>query len=143
MIRRSFALGLILVVASACSWFDDPSPDSVFVNLDDGTGQYRMIVSSVFVAGTNELNQTRVELLEADTFFVAAPFSREVNIRGDQRFFVEVRSAADTTSAQAVRVTVSIDRQPRFEAFADVAERPIRFVYQFNHRPVEDIVEVF
>lgn len=143
--RRSGLLGFLALTLAvgACDWFEDPSPDVVGIELVEGAGAYEVIVSTVFVAGLNELGGTRVELIESDTLVVTTPYMDDVDIRGDQRFFIRVLAAGAEADVGTVRLRVDIDDESRFDRRAEVTAEPMFFLYQFNGQIFTEDIQVF
>lgn len=134
---------LLLGGAGGCDWWEDPSPDQVSFALVEGEGEYQVLLSTVFVAGFTGTGQTQVELIESDTLVVTTPFLDEVDIRGDQRFFIRVLASDTVGAVNPVRLTVDIDDENRFDRRAQVGEEPIFFLYQFNGQVFTDDIQVF
>ena len=140
--KRALILLAAAVLIGGCSEFDDPTPEEARVVIDGDAGKtIRLIISTKFVAGTNEFQQTRVEIFVADTVAVSLPYSRTYRIDRDQRFFVE--SARLETDLANVNMQVYIDgRKVWVDGSSLVAGRPLRFVYMFNQTVLREIVVI-
>ena len=138
--RRWVALILLAFVFSACSWFDDPSPDSIRVQLEGTAGDsLTLITSTEFFATTNEAGQVGVQIFVSDTLQVTLPYDETWDIRGDQRFFM-LGTPADTLSPGVmVRLRVNLDSDEALDRQVNaVIENPLQFVYLFNQQIVQD-----
>lgn len=142
-LRLALALLAVGATLAGCDFFDDPSPDTVSFALMEGEGEYQIVLSTVFVAGLNDLGGTRVELIESDTLVVSTPYLDEVDIRGDQRFFIRVIAGGEGVDVGPVRLSVDIDDENRFDRRAEVTDEPIFFLYQFNGQIFTEDIQVF
>lgn len=140
---RVLVLAALTVAGAACDWWEDPSPDTASFAVMEGEGEYQVLLSTVFVVGFTDAGDTQVELIRSDTLTVTTPFLEEVDIRGDQRFFVRVLAADGSTPTTPVRLTVDLDDENRFDRRAEATEEPILFVYQLNGQVFTDDVLVF
>ena len=66
-LTKAFALTLAFLVAG-CGFFEDEVPEDIFFRMTGPSGsQVTVIYSKQFVAGVNEIGETRVEVFGADT----------------------------------------------------------------------------
>ena len=140
MKQTAIMLAVAALVAGACSWFDDQVPNEARVVIEGEAGKtVRLIVSTKFLAGVNELGQTRVEIFQSDTIVTTLPYERVYTIEDDQRFFAE--TARLDADLQNVRMQVFVDDRRQFdEVGALLPGQPYRFVYMFNQALTRDIV---
>lgn len=129
-------------VSAGCSIFEDPTPETISIQLTGSTGtQVLAIYSQFFVAGINrETDVTEVRLSGADSVMQTLPIDTIINIRESRQLFLQVETMPGDTANVSVRVDVNsrnvLDRSGFI--FPDI---PFRYVYQFN-RPLTDVVEV-
>lgn len=131
----------ILASGTACELFEDPTPNEVRVVIDGDAGAtVRVVKSTAFVAGVNNLGVTRVEIIVSDTAAATLPFQGTYGISGDYQFFVEVsRMDADIAN---FRMRVYVDQDKEFDHGGIlIPGGPYRFLYQFN-RFFTDVLEV-
>lgn len=142
MNRRRIAVLALLAGAGACGIFEDPTPETISIQVtqDDGT-PVMAIFSKVFVAGINrETDVTEVRVTSADTVMTTLPIDTIIDIRVERQLFLQVETMPGDTASVQFRVDLDarnvLNRQGLiFE------ELPLRYVYQFN-RPLTDVVEV-
>ncbi len=137
---KRLGLASLLLLAVGCVLFDEPTPETVTLRM---TGPAGTIVTALyaqdFVAGSNELGETRVEVFGSDTVVHVLPIDDTIiDIRSSSQFFVQVESA-DTI---AVSVRVDVDDRTLVNSQGGIfPDTPWRYVYQFN-RFFGEIVEV-
>lgn len=133
---------LVAVPLGACDFFiEDPTPNAARLVLSSGTstGPIRLLMSTNFLVARDESGRTTVELIEADTLTVTAPFERTVDIRDEQQFFAQTRAADSTVSS--VQMRVFLDGDLRYDETRDLQQTPLQFLYLFN-RPILADVDV-
>lgn len=143
IITRFSALALVLSTTTACGIFDDPTPETISVQMSGSSGsEVLAIYSQIFVAGVNqETSTTEVRIQQADTVFETLPIDTIVDIRESRQFFLQVETLPDQDSL-AVAVRIDLDTRSLHEAEGFIfADDPWRYVYQFN-RPLTSVVEV-
>ena len=131
-----------VVASTGCSIFEDPTPETISIQITGSTGTPVLaIYSQVFVAGVNrETDITEVRLSGADSVMQTLPIDTIINIRASRQLFLQVETMPTDTANVSVRVDINsrnILNRTGF-IFPDV---PFRYVYQFN-RPLTDVVEV-
>lgn len=139
-IIRRIAAGLALLVgATACSLFQDQSPEFLSFELDGSPGeQVLAIYSTAFIAGVNELGVTEVRIFSSDSVISTLPIDTTFNIAANQQFFVQIEPV-DTVDVGA---RVDIDGRNILNNEGLIfPESPWRYVYQFNQLLTE-LVEV-
>jgi len=136
MSRRLPILSLILVAVAvtACSWFEDPTPEYLRFQLSGPSGAtVDVVYSTQFVAGVDEQGVTHVSLYWADTLRRSLPIDTTVYIGIDRRFFVEVKPIQPDPAAVDVRVDV--DNRPQIAEGGTIqSSKPWRYAYLFNQR---------
>ena len=140
--KRLSTLLLAAGVAAACGIFEDPSPETISIQMTGSAGSEVMaIYSQEFVAGINqETGGTEVRVQNSDTAFQTLPLDTIVNIARSTQLFVQVETTPTDTISVDVRVDVD-DRNILQRSGAIFPDTPWRYVYQFN-RPLPDVVEV-
>jgi hypothetical protein len=134
-VRRDTATvlaALLPIVAGACGWFDDSTPENVRFRLSSTAGtQVDIVYCTQFVAAVDEAGVTHASLFRADTVRQALPVDTTLFIGIDRRFFVEVLPADTLT----VDVRVDVDDWNQISERGLVrASDPWRYVYLFNER---------
>jgi hypothetical protein len=130
-----------LALVAGCALFEDPTPNEARVVIDGSTGAtVRVVTSTEFVAGVNELRVTRVVILASDTVVATLPFQRSYDIGTNHQFFIEAsRMNADVAT---FRMQVYVDEDKEFDQGGTlIVGAPFRFVYQFN-KFLTDAIEV-
>lgn len=143
IITRFSALALVLSATTACGIFDDPTPETISVQMSGSSGsEVLAIYSQIFVAGVNqETSTTEVRIQQADTVLETLPIDTIVDIRESRQFFLQVETLPGQDSL-SVAVRVDLDTRNLHEAEGLIFEDdPWRYVYQFN-RPLTSVVEV-
>ena len=137
-IRRALAACVLLVlVAGACDWFEDPSPDVIRITLEGEAREFLVITSTEFFATSDEQGALTAEVFAADTTFVTLPFDRNWNIKEDQRFYM-VGIPADSATA-TVRVQVFLDEDQEIDNTVEAGpDNPVRYMYLFNQHVLVD-----
>lgn len=130
MLKKLGLCSLLLVGAVGCSLFEDPTPEQVNFRMSGSDGMTVMaIYAKDFVAGTNELGGTQVEVFGTDTVMHVLPIDTIIDIKASSQFFVQVE-AADTV---AVSVIVDVDTRNVLSQQGGIFPgMPWRYVYQFN-----------
>lgn len=138
-IRRLIAGLVLLASASACSLFQDQSPEFLSFRLEGSAGeQVLAIYSTAFVAGVNEVGVTEVRIFSSDSVLATLPIDTTFNIAANQQFFVQVEPV-DTVD---VDVRIEIDGRNVLDNDGLIfPQSPWRYVYQFNQLLTE-LVEV-
>lgn len=143
IIMRSSALALVLSATAACGIFEDPTPETISVEMSGSSGTEVMaIYSQIFVAGVNQqTSTTEVRIQQADTVFETLPIDTIVDIRESRQFFFQVQTMPEQDTI-AVNVRVDVDSRNLVASQGLIfPDDPWRYVYQFN-RPLTSIVEV-
>lgn len=136
-------LSAILLLTGCALLGDDPTPEFVSMSVSGEAAEpVSLVLSTFFNTGVDELGVNRVSLGFADTLAVTLPFDTVVDVRVQQRFFVEIAATeADTANA---RMTVEVDGRSVFDDTRQVsADDPFRFLYLFNVRQTGTNIEVF
>lgn len=136
-------LGLVAaLLAGGCGLIEDPTPETARVIITGDAGKrVRLIVATRFVAAVNEIGQTRVIILKADTLVTTLPYERLYEIKDDQQFFAE--TARLETDLQAVRMEVYVDQRKQFDKGGSLLlGQPYRFVYTFNQTVTREILVI-
>lgn len=139
------AAGMVLVVGG-CGWFDDPTPESVRVQVNGEPNKtVELIVSQAFAAGTREDGASVVTVFGSDTLVSVLPFDTVFTLLGSgsgsgrRRFFMQVGRVADSLST--VEVRAFLDNDLRYDQTGVLEDNFYRWAYAFNE-PIGDIVEV-
>lgn len=137
-IRRTLAACVLLVLmAGACDWFEDPTPDVIRVTLEGSGAEFKVITSTEFFATSDEQGALTAEVFAADTVDVRLPFDGNWNIKEDQRFYL-VAIPADSATA-TVRVQVFLDEDQEIDNTLEAGpENPVRYMYLFNQHVLVD-----
>ena len=138
-IRRAVgACFLLALVAGACDWFEDPTPDVIRITLEgSGGASFMVITSTAFFATSDEQGALTAEVFTADTAFVTLPFDRNWNIKEEQRFYM-VGIPVDSANA-TVRVQVFLDEDQEIDDTLEAGpDSPVRYMYLFNQHVLVD-----
>lgn len=134
-------LGLVAVacVVSACSLFEDQTPNFITFRMEGPAGeQVTILYSKQFVAGVDETGTTRVEIFRADTVVHLLPIDTVIDVRLEQRLYLNARPLP--TDTIAVDVVIDVDGRGLFDGVGDLFPTfPWQFLYQFNVPFTEDI----
>jgi hypothetical protein len=129
----------LVAAAASCEVFQDPTPETVSFRMDGTPGvPVTVIYSKQFVAGVTEAGVTEVEVFRSDTVTHLLPIDTIIDVRLEQRIFIQ----AEVGPAESVNVDVRVDVNDRnvFTRNGDLFPTiPWRFVYQYNTRFTEAI----
>ena len=140
---RRFAGSLVaaaLLLAGACSIFEDGTPTRIRFEMDGEEGDLRVRVtySKDFVAGVDEMGITHVQVFSSDIVLHALPIDTVIDIVDEQQWFVQAETLAGDTLA--VNVLVDVDGRTLVSRFGGIfPNEPFRYVYVFNQRLTEDV----
>jgi len=101
--------------------------------------QVTVIYSKQFVAGVNEIGQTRLEVFGADTVVHTLPIDTVIDVRLEQRLFLRASplAASDTL---AVDARVDVDGRNIYSDQGDLFPLvPWQFFYQYNVTFTQDV----
>jgi hypothetical protein len=129
-----------LAVGGCDLLLDNPAPEEARLAVQGEAGKpIRVITSTEFVAGVDELGVTRVELFVADTVVTTLPYRQTYRIDRGQRYFVEASRLG--TDLQTIQVQVWVDDRKQFDRGGTLIDgSPYRFVYTFNQVVTRDII---
>lgn len=128
---------LPLLVAVACDWFEDPSPEIVRVMIDSDAETLLVVTSTQFLTTADELGDLGVRMFSADTAVVTSAFDQSWNIEEEKRF-VLVAFPADSATA-TVRLRVMLDGDTDLDnTIGATADDPVQYIYIFNQQVVPD-----
>ena len=132
----------VVVAVAACDSFADPTPETLSFRMDGPPGaEVALIFSKQFVAGSNELNQTLITVIDSDTLVTTLPVDTVFDVLIEKRFFVMAIPEVDGTSVQ---VRIDVNDRNVFNSEGDLfIEDPWRFVYLFNQLLAESVDVVF
>ena len=138
-LKKLTVAGVVLSTALGCVLFDEPTPENVSFRMSGPAGvSVVAIYSKDFIAGSNELGETRVTVMGTDTVNHVLPIDTIINISESTQFFVQVES----TDTLAVSVVIDVDDRSLVNSQGGIFPgEPWRYVYQFN-RFFGTIVEV-
>ncbi|MDE0474056.1 MAG: hypothetical protein OXI50_05825 [Gammaproteobacteria bacterium] len=140
---KKLFVAVALVAISGCEAFEDLTPRNIFFEMNGEAGQQvRVIYSTQFVAGVNDIGVTRVQVVRSDTILHEIPFSRAIDISVDRRWFVQAESLGSDTLEVHVIVDVD-DRNLLNESGGIFPNDPWHFVYAFNQLLTRDIDVAF
>ena len=132
-------LGIVLVALApffvlGCGWFDDPTPEYVFFQVDGPAGtQVQAVYSTQFVAGVDEAGVTQLTVFYTDTVVHTLPVDTSFYVGVDRRWFVELTPLSE--EGINVRVNVDVDDRNQLNETGVVAPTaPWRFAYLFNQQ---------
>jgi len=138
--RRFSAAAALLVSLAGCGLFEDQIPEDIFFRMSGPTGsQVTVIYSKQFVAGVNEIGQTRLEVFGADTVVHTLPIDTVIDVRLEQRLFLRASplAASDTL---AVDARVDVDGRNIYSDQGDLFPLvPWQFFYQYNVTFTQDV----
>jgi hypothetical protein len=137
---RFSAAAALLVSLAGCGLFEDQIPEDIFFRMSGPTGsQVTVIYSKQFVAGVNEIGQTRLEVFGADTVVHTLPIDTVIDVRLEQRLFLRASplAASDTL---AVDARVDVDGRNIYSDQGDLFPLvPWQFFYQYNVTFTQDV----
>ncbi len=140
---KKLLVAVALVAVPGCDIFDDPTPRNIFFEMNGEAGQQlRVIYSTQFVAGVNDIGITRVQVVRSDTILHEIPFDRVIDISIDRRWFVQAESLGSEPIDVHVIVDVD-DRNLLNESGGIYPGDPWHFVYAFNQLLTRDIDVAF
>lgn len=130
------ALGL---TGSACGLLEDQTPEFITFRMSGDAGAVvTVLYSKQFVAGVDEQGVTRLEIFGADTVVHTLPIDTILDVRLEQRLYIQAEASPTDTVDVDVRVTV--DGRSLFDRIGDLfPSPPWRFLYQFNTPFTDDI----
>lgn len=132
----------VLLTAGGCEIFEDRTPENIFFRMDGTSGDpVSVIYSKKFVAGVDELGVTQVEIFESDTVLHTVPFDTVIDVRIEQRMFIQAEPLTETDTL-SIDARVDVDDRNLYDQSGRLyPTEPWRFLYQFNQR-FTDVVEV-
>lgn len=133
---------VMLFMASGCEIFEDRTPNNVFFRMDGTSGDVvEVLYSKSFLAGIDEAGVTRVEVFEADTAIHTVPFDTVIDVRIEQRIFIQAKPLTETDTLD-IDARVDVDDRNLYDQSGRLYPTvPWLFLYQFNQR-FTDVVEV-
>jgi len=136
---KAFGLALLLVL-TGCGFFEDQVPEDIFFRMTGPTGsQVTVIYSKQFVAGVNEIGETRVEVFGADTVVHTLPIDTIIDVRLEQRLFLMATPVMPVDTLE-VETRVDVDGRNIFLDKGDLFPLvPWKFLYQYNVLFTSDI----
>ena len=129
----------IASVFTACEAFEDLTPEFINFRMSGPAGTpVTVMYSKQFVAGVDELGVTRVEIFGADTVAHLLPIDTIIDVRFEQRIYIQAEPLP--TDTLSVDVEVDVDGRSLFDRFGDLFPTiPWQFIYQFNTQFTETI----
>jgi len=134
-------LGLVCVALglTACEVFEDQTPEFIHFRMSGTVGEtVTVIYSKQFVAGVNESGVTRIQVFGADTVLHTLPIDTIIDVRLEQRIFLQARGSESDTVYVDVKVDVN-DRGLYDRDGGLFPGIPWYFLYQFNQRFTDDV----
>ena len=133
---RRITFGLVALSAvffGACEIFEDLTPREINVRMTGQAGQVvQVLYTKQFVAGVDEVGVTRVEIFGADSVMHTLPFDTVIDVRLEQRLYIQAEPVA--TDTVSVDVDVDVDGRTLFDRMGDLFPGvPWQVLYQFNH----------
>lgn len=102
----------------------------------------RIIVSSRFIAGPDEIGNIRLLMFATDTIVLQLPVDQSFPMTPDNRIYLEVGWAGADVSQ--VRMRVEVDGREEFDEQGPILPTAkLRFAYAFNNRLFEPLDVVF
>lgn len=138
--RRFSASAVLLVSLAGCGLFEDQVPEDIFFRMSGPAGsQVTVIYSKQFVAGVNEIGQTRLEVFGADTVVHTLPIDTIIDVRLEQRLFLRASPVA-ASDTLAVDARVDVDGRNIYSDQGDLFPTvPWQFFYQYNVTFTQDV----
>lgn len=135
-------IAAVVLTAGGCEIFEDRTPNDIFFSMEGTSASEVLVVySKQFVAGVDELGVTQVEVFAADTVVHTMPFDTVIDVRIEQRVFIQAEPLMETDTL-SVDARVDVDDRNLFDESGDLfPDVPWRFLYQFR-QPFTDVVEV-
>jgi hypothetical protein len=137
---KSFVgIALAVAMASGCEVFTDPTPEFINFRMEGTPGEVvQMLYTKQFVAGVDETGVTRLRLFSADTVVHVLPIDTIIDVRLEQRLYMEaIPFAGDTIS---VTVRVDVDGRNLFNRSGSLfPSSPWQFLYQYNQAFTDDV----
>lgn len=140
-LKTALALALLATGLSACSIFEDRTPEFINVRMDGPAGELVTVVySKQFVAGVDEVGITRVQVFGADTVVHSLPVDTVIDVRLERRLFLQ--AAPPVLDSVDVSVEIDVDGRSLYDRSGKIfLSTPWLFLYQFNARST-DAIEV-
>jgi len=138
-IKTLLVLVVLAVAGSACGLLEDQTPEFISFRMNGEAGAaVTVLYSKQFVAGVDEQGVTRLEIFRSDTVVHTLPIDTILDVRLEQRLYIQAVSApADTL---AVDVSLEVDGRSLFDRIGDLfPSPPWQFLYQFNTPFTDDI----
>ena len=131
-LTKAFSLTLAFLIAG-CGFFEDEGPEDIFFRMTGPAGsQVTVIYSKQFVAGVNEIGETRVEVFGADTVVHTLPIDTIIDVTLEQRLFMMATPVMPTDTIE-VEARVDVDGRNIFLDQGDLLPLvPWQFLYQYN-----------
>lgn len=128
-----------LVLAAACSAFEDWTPEEIFFAMtgSEGVGA-RVVYSTEFSAGVDVDGVTSVLVYASDTVDHTLPIDTSMSIVRDRQWLVLVEAMESDTLKVDVFVSVD-DRSLVMESGSILPEMPWRYLYVFNQKITGDV----
>ena len=138
VMRAVIIAAIGLWTAAGCSWFEDPTPEWITVQVG-GSGTVQVVTSQTFVAARSaEAGATRVEMFTSEAQTVALPWGADFGIRERPRFFIQV-TGADGAPPVDFSFEVFVDGEPAWSTTRSIESQPLRYLYLFNQPPILNI----
>jgi len=139
-LRRLVAVAAAVITMTGCELFEDQVPEDIFFRMSGPTGSQVMVIySKQFVAGVNELGQTRIEVFGADTVFHTLPIDTIVDVRLERRLFLQATPVLESDTI-SVNARVDVDGRNIFSERGDLFPTvPWQFFYQYNVTFTQDV----
>ena len=120
-------------LVAGCGFFEDEVPEDIFFRMTGPSGsQVTVIYSKQFVAGVNEIGETRVEVFGADTVVHTLPIDTIIDVTLEQRLFMMATPVMPTDTIE-VEARVDVDGRNIFLDQGDLLPLvPWQFLYQYN-----------
>ena len=131
-LTKAFPLTLAFLIAG-CGFFEDEVPEDIFFRMTGPSGsQVTVIYSKQFVAGVNEIGETRVEVFGADTVVHTLPIDTIIDVTLEQRLFMMATPVMPTDTIE-VEARVDVDGRNIFLDQGDLLPLvPWQLLYQYN-----------
>jgi len=134
--ERRAALGLLFLTglsgAVGCGILDEGKPNNARVVIEGGGGQeFTLVTSNDFTITVDETGQNRqVELNQADTITVSAPYNQVYPLGSGIRFYLKAYN--DVALTDPITVRVRLGGEERFSSTSALEGVAIEFLYSFR-----------